>query len=194
MGRRAQERRDDLERLRAFHDRATRVGESTLVKHSVGSSLNVRWQQGSPITWTTREPSDDVLESLLVRIRPMLSQGDINLFAIHGVCEQRLSNPEMRFFLRDVRAEWSRSQRQGIMGLRIDQRDVRPDHVADLFINGYYFHDEPFKAAELETIVGEARLLTRHLFLDYVYRAVEVVYSTNDVVRIGLERDLFDQV
>lgn len=193
MKRGRQERRDDLERLRVFRDRALRIGESTLVKERIGSSLNVRWQRGSPIVWSTREPSDDVLESLLLRLRPMVApSSDISIFAIHNVCEARLSHAEMRRFLRDVRAGWTRSQREGIMGLRIDERDMSPERAADLMINGYYFHDEPAKRAELEKLVGPAAILTRHVFIDYVYRAVDAVYSTADVVRIGLERDLFD--
>jgi hypothetical protein len=187
-----QERRDDLERLRVFGDRASRIEESTLVKERIGSSLNVRWQRGSPVVWSTREPSGEVLEPLLLRLRPMVAPGsDISIFAIHNVCEGRLSHAEMRVFLHDVRAAWTRSQRHGIIGLRINERDMSPERAADLMINGYYFHAEPANRAELEALVGPAAILTRQVFIDYIYRAVDAVYSTADVVRIGLERDLF---
>jgi hypothetical protein len=191
MPRGKQDRRDDLERLRVFRDRAKRVDEAALVQSRVGASLEISWKQGSPVTWASKTPSDELLEPLLVRIRPLLAQGDVTVLGIHKVCERRLENAEMRAFLRDVRAEWIRSQRSGIIGLRIDERDMPPEHVADLMINGHYFHDDEAKRSELLSIVGEAAILTRHVFVDYIYRAVEVVYSTADVVRIGLERDLF---
>jgi hypothetical protein len=70
--------------------------------------------------------------------------------------------------------------------------DLRPDHVADLMINAWYMHDDAGKAAELEAMISEVRLLTRHLFIGYVFSTVEAIFSTADVVRIGLQRDMFD--
>lgn len=152
----------------------------------------MHWDRGAPLTWTTRQPSEPLLEQMLLRLRPMIAQDPINVIRIHNVCERALSNPEMRAFLRDVRREWKAAQRQGPIALRIDERDIRPDHLADLIFNAEHFHDEPGKLAELEQILGAAGLFPRHMFIQYVYSAVEAVSATGDVVRIALERDLFD--
>ena len=127
------------------------------------------------------------------RLRRFFPTGDdLNLFAIHNICGARLQHAEMRAFLRTVREERSRAQRHGILALNLNEREIRPDHVVDVMINGWFLHDEPAKTAELESWIGELGLMTRHMFIDYVYCAVEAVFSTADVVRIGLERDMFD--
>ena len=185
------DRADDLERLRLFRLQGDHLLESSIIKGRVGASLNVHWQVGGPTTWTTREPAPEALEALVLRLRPFLAPNGIGIYPIHNICGQRLEHAEMRAFLRTTREDWSLAQRQGIMALEIDERDYRPDRVADLMID-VYFHPENAEAqTEYARLVGPGRILARHVFLDYVYRAVEAVFSTHDVVRIGLERDLF---
>jgi hypothetical protein len=178
MARRRQERADDLDRLRRFLDRARWVGESELVQRGgVTGKLEISYRQGSPWRWTSTEPADRLLEPLLLRIRPLtLGSDDINVLGIHRICEQRLDHAEMRAFLRQTLKEWRDQQRHGIMALRQNERDIRPDLIADLMINGYYFHSDPAKRADLESLIGPMRVLSRHLFIDYVYQAIETVF------------------
>jgi hypothetical protein len=186
------DRAEDRDVLERFLKRARYVDESELVQRAIGATLQMHWERGSPVVWTSKEPSGPAPESLLVRLRPVIAHGsEIFINRVHNICQQRLDNAEMRAFLVEVRSEWAKSQRRGLVSLKVDEQEIRPDHLADLMINGYYFHDEPAKRAELEQLVGPVALIARHVFLDYVYGAIEATYSTADVVRIGLERDMF---
>lgn len=159
--RRKAERADDIDRLRCFVSRVADVEASTLVRESPGSWLNSRWQRGAPVGFTSTQPSREVLESLLIRLRPLIQPGEsVNMLDVHGICDRRLRHVEMREFLRSVRRTWVDSQRHGIIGLKLDERDKRPDVVADLMIIGYFFHANVAKRAELDSILGEARLMT----------------------------------
>jgi hypothetical protein len=190
--RRKAEREDDRDRLEAFIDRARLVEQSTLVVDAPNSSLNISWTRGAPLTFATRQPNADVLKSLLVDLRPLVQPGDaVNMLDIMSICDRRLSTDRMRQWIRDVRSEWLRSQRQGTFGLRINERDMRPDYVADLVISTR-FHSSISRKRELDAIVGEARLLTDHLFIDYVYSAIEAVVATASAVRPGLATHAFD--
>jgi hypothetical protein len=57
-----------------------------------------------------------------------------------------------------------------------------------LWINGYYFHSEPALEAELRGLAAEGQILSRHVFLDHVYRAVECVIWTASVLQDAISR------
>lgn len=185
------DRADDLDRLREFALQAAYLDQSSAIQGRVGASLNISWQQGGPVRWTSKLPRGEMLDSLLLRLRPFLTPGGIGIDAIHNICNRRLDHAEMLAFLRTIREDWRRSQRHGAMGLRIDDRDMPPRYVADLFITAHFHPENTTNMLEYRAIVGGARILTEHVFIDYVYRATEAIYSTADVVRIGLEGDMF---
>jgi hypothetical protein len=183
---------EDRQRLELFSSRATMLEQSALVREHVGASMTMSWRQGEPWTWSSTEPAPEILESALVRLRPFLTSGNqVFLFGIYNICQRRLRHDGMRTFLGETRDAWSRSQRQGFFGLKVDERDILPERVADLWLNGFYFHDDPAKRAELESF-GGATMLSRHLFLDYIYRAIEATVATASVVKPALEQDLFE--
>jgi hypothetical protein len=185
------DRADDLERLRLFRLQGDHLLESSIIKGRVGASLNIRWEAGGPVTWTTRQPGAEPLEALVLRLRPFLAPNGIGIYPTHNVCQARLEHAEMRAFLATTRSDWNLAQRHGVIGLKIDEQDYRPDRVADLMID-VYFHPENAEAqAEYARLVGPGQILTRHVFIDYIFRAVETVFSTHDVIRIGLDRDMF---
>jgi hypothetical protein len=189
MARPRRERADDLEAVRLFLDRAARVESSTVVRHSVGTHLTVNWSVGQPWTWTTTEPTPDVLKSLLMDLRPLVVPGEsINLRAIFSIGERRLQKDEHRRALREGATAWNNAHRQGAIALKVNERDLSPERVMDLWINGYYFHEEPRKRAELEALVPEAGILTRHMFMEFVYRSIECVIWTASVLRAAKEK------
>jgi hypothetical protein len=165
-----------------------------MVQRQVGSRLKWSWTRGGPLQWQSSEPAPDVLDSAILRLRPFILNDDpVFLYGIHNICRRRLRSDSLRVEVERIRAAWSKAQRSGGMALTIDEHDLSPEYVTNLWINGFYFHTEPALRAELEQLVPEAMLLTRHLFLDYVYRALECVLGTAEIVRAGLASDLFDR-
>jgi hypothetical protein len=182
------------DRLSVFLQRADYLADSALVKHSLGGQLTMSARQGQPMQWSSIEPSEPELESALLRLRPFLNEREaVHLSAVHNACYQAIRSDELRGYLVEARAEWSRAQRQGILALEVDGRQLTPEHVMDLFINGWYFHGDEAKRAELEALLPEVALLTRHIFLDYLYRAIEQVLYVAEVVREAKREGLVAQ-
>lgn len=76
-----------------------------------------------------------------------------------------------------------------LRALRINERDLSPEHVMRLWINGYYFHAEPALEAELKGLAGPGEILSRHVFLDYIYRSLDAVIWTASVLQDAIDRD-----
>lgn len=184
----------DVDRLRRFVRTGLALEESSLIKRGAPTQLKFAWHRGGPPTWTSTEPTREALDALVIRLRPFVLDDDpAHLFSVMAICQASLRSDAMRAFLLDVRAEWSASQKRGALGLTFNERVMRPDRVARLWLNGYWFHPNGPEREELDAMIGPAQLLTRHMFLDYVYGAAEAAIATVDVVKIGLEQDLFDR-
>ncbi len=50
-----------------------------------------------------------------------------------------------------------------------------PEHIADLWINGHYFHDDSEKAQELRRYVPHNILFVRPEFLNFIVEATRVI-------------------
>lgn len=173
---------------------AADLAASPLVVRGGQAQLEMSWTKGGPTRWTSREPAAELLDSLVIRVRPFLLEEDpAHLFSILKICDNSLRSDQIRSFLADVRQEWATSQRRTLISLNTDGRDIRPDLAARLWLYGYWFHPNGPERAELEAMFGPAKLLTRHMFLDYVYGAAEAALAAADAVRVGLEQDLFDR-
>jgi hypothetical protein len=172
-----------------FLDRVRRVEASTIVQREVGTKLEISWRQGQPWRFQTTEPSDELLKALLMDLWPLVVLGEsVNLRTICDICERRLRTDDHRRALREGREAWRTAQRKGAFALRINERDLPPEHVMRLWINGWYFHSEPALEAELQGLMPEGQILSRHIFLDYIYRGVECVIWTASVLQDAIAR------
>ena len=187
------ERAEDLEAIRMFLERVHRVEATSIVRQQVGSELQISWQQGEPMRFQSTEPNEESLGALLLVLRPLVVLGEsINLRAIFDIGERRLQSDNHRRALREAREAWRTAQRRGIFALRINERDLSPEYVMRLWINGYYFHAEPTLEAELRGLAGPGQVLSRHVFLDYVYRALDCVIWTASVLEDAINRGVLD--
>jgi hypothetical protein len=191
---RRRERADDLDAIRMFLDRVHRVEANTIVRQKVGSKLEISWRQGEPWRFESTEPNDEPLKALLMDLRPLVVLGEsVNLRAICDIGERRVRTDDHRRALREGREAWRTAQRKGMLALRINERDLSPEYVMRLWINGWYFHSEPALEAELRGLAPEGQILSKHVFLDHVYRAVECVIWTASVLQDAIDRDAFER-
>jgi hypothetical protein len=73
-----------------------------------------------------------------------------------------------------ARAVWSKERRAGPLVV-LGRKELPPAKIADLFLNGDYFHLEEAKRAELHGVPPMMTQLMRHLFLDFVNEATRQV-------------------
>ncbi len=157
----------------------------------------MRWtlqrRRGYPLVETLREPSDDVLKSFLVDFRPFVSQREpVYLYRIYRICERSLGNAQLRHWLRKSREYWKEVHASSGLRLQVDNRIYRPEEIADFWINGWYFHDDPQKLDELKRLGSAGFRLHRVEFHHFLDNCVEQVLYTGNVVKAGLAEGMFD--
>lgn len=133
---------------------------------------------GEPWRFTSTEPTENVLVPLLAHLRPLVVLGEsVNLRATFDICEPRLTSDDHRRGLREGRLAWKACPARGSDGVD-DQRARHGARVRYATVDGLAFPPNGPDAQELRSVVPEGRVLTRHMFLDHVYRAIECVIWT----------------
>jgi hypothetical protein len=167
---------DDREDLDTFLERAARLLRTDLVTSGhVPFTTKLSFRTGEPLRVTNSQPSEDRIFAFVGVLRPLITQGDrASMHRMFNLCERELRSRARREALRDLRRDWRAKQRQGEIRLVVNDADLRPDRLADLLINGWYFHDEPRKRKELQQLVPEFAMFAHHVFYAYVMDCAEV--------------------
>jgi hypothetical protein len=122
-------------------------------------------------------------------LRRFVSPRDpVFLNRIHNQCEQHITSDELKDYLRHARERWKQAQQSGGMQFVLNDRELTPAHLADLWINGHYFHgsiDDP-KTRELQEMQGLRMGLDRFNFVSFVGDAVHHVVYVESIIRHAL--------
>ena len=163
-------------------DRQDKIGFTVEFKADEGGKMN------------TQGPSDEELEVVLLRLRPfLLEDSPVNIFSVHNLCEQAIRDDELRGLLRQARAVWSTERKAGPLKVVLGERHLKPLDIADLFLNGRYFHDDETKKAELGALPGMIAGLAKYLFLEFVVEATRQAGYMASVIREARSRAALDE-
>lgn len=90
----------------------------------------------------------------------------------------------MKHYFRDAQTRWKEAQKSlGIAWNHNDQK-LTPAYVADLWINGHYFHSDPEKLRKLRNIIPGG--LTRFTFVSYMGQTLQQVLYADNIIRHAL--------
>lgn len=151
------------------------------------TSWSIRLRPGHPDERTVGQPDEDELRSFLLSFRKFTAKSEpVYIPYIHNVCQRCFTNPEHKEWIR-LNQEYWRDEvlRTTFIQLVINNRPVHPEEVADLWINGYYFHDDHEKSARLQALVSTG-LFVRAQFLDYLIEATNVIIWTAKTIEAAL--------
>jgi hypothetical protein len=144
------------------------------------------------LRFTATEPREELLKALLLDLRPLVVLGDgANIRAVSGIAERRLTSDRHRRALRDGLQAWRDAQRHGVFALRIDERDLPPELVMRLWVD-WYFHPTPANRGAVQELLQPGGMLSRQVFLDYVYRAIDCVVWTASVLEDAIKIDALE--
>lgn len=170
MSRRTVDPWPDAERLDLFIDRAEALMREPAVstfKLDVGFTLKA--EQGGPMSAEFREPPETALRSYLLAFRPFMSNDDpLYVDGIHNLLHRAIRGDPLKEKLGSWRSSWQNNRKLGAMRLELNGAAMTPARALDLWINGYYFHNDRAKAAELRRLSGIDGGLVRHAALDLV--------------------------
>lgn len=166
---------DELRRTRLLRDGGLRSG------------ISIQWEatQGGRII--PKEPDEDDLRSFLVTFRQfMMKKEAVYLYRIYNHCHRFTTSDLIRGYLVKSRGFWTAALTT--VSLRVRGKDMVPEHLADLWINGLYFHStDTAKRQELASLLPPEQMFAKQAFLDFLIAATrQVIYVGNTVV-VGLK-------
>lgn len=153
----------------------------------LGSQWSISAGVNQPTVFRSVEPDEEDLRSYLLTFRRFISQGEaVYIDSIHNRCETDLTSGILRGYIRDCRRGWKENVLHNGIKLTVNGSEINPAHIADLWINGHYFHDDQEKAAELRRYLPPAILFVRHEFLNFVVEATRVIGGTGYTLKMAL--------
>lgn len=174
--------------LKLFVTRVEELGRSTLIRRNgLTSSWSFSYNKDQPITCRSIEPDRDLFASYLLDFRKFISEGEpIFIGYIFGLCHEHLTNDEFKGAIRHCQQGWRNAVEENGVTLIVDGKQITPEHLADLWINGQYFHNDPAKLSELKRYVNKSFLFARHEFIAFIVTATAVIGRAGTIVRIAL--------
>ena len=70
----------------------------------------------------------------------------------------------------------------GTIGLKVNADTYRAAQIFDLWVNGYYFHDDEYKYEAIQMLPPIMAVLSRTMLINLVANAVDVVLATGWII------------
>lgn len=180
-----------FDRLALYVERAQELEDCRLVRRGFNPGLTIKWDRMSGLRFESREPDEEDLRSFLITFRQFISDDEpVYLNRIYNLCQQFLTGDDLKGYLVQARAAWKETQKRSGLRVVLNGRELTPEFVTDLWINGYYFHNDGEKRAVLKRLVPHERMLVRYCFLDFLVEATRQVLYVANVVRVALRKGL----
>ena len=77
------------------------------------------------------------------------------LYKIYNLCQKHLINDKLKEYLIKSREAWKQAQKSTGIILKYNERELTPEYITDLWINGYYFHSDINKLHILNHLLAE---------------------------------------
>jgi len=109
---------------------------------------------------------------------------------IYNILEARLTDDYLREQLRKSREGWRKAQR-GAMSFTINDQRITPEHVMDLFINGWVFHMDSAKRQEFLRLWPNP--LSRFQLQNLIADACAQLFYMRNLIRFALREGAITQ-
>lgn len=182
------------QKLRLFVRRVEELGRSKMVKEEMGYNFSLNYNQMSSLTVRLDEPDEEALRSFLLTFRQFISPKEpVYINQIYNLCHKHLkANNEIRDHLAESRKVWARALKTGAVELEFNEAKLSPEDVADLWLNGHYFHNDALKYERLENMLaGFGSPLIRAHFHQFLIEGARVIAYVGNVVVYAFNHRLF---
>jgi hypothetical protein len=134
------------------------------------------------------DPDEEDLRSFLLDFRKLVAPKEpVYVGRVLNAAYRHVSSDDLAARVTEARAGWKRELR-GSMGFVVNDQEIRAETIVDLWINGYYFHDDPDKARRLEALAQVP--LARFHFINAVVGTANLINWLAGFCRIVLREGL----
>jgi hypothetical protein len=179
-----------VETLRRFVYVTDRLQTRQIIKdEDLRSSLTLSSEVSQPLRVTHHEPNEEHLRSYLLDFRKFVSESEpIFIYKVFNIAHQHITGEEIAASLINARRSWRDSMSSGDISFVENDSSLEPEHLIDLWINGYYFHEDPAKRAKLEWLSQVP--MSRWLFINVLVRSTQILIFTAHAIKIALREGL----
>lgn len=175
------------EQLELYIERVKELEDTRMLRNGFDTSLSMKWDRIQGIRFESNEPDNDDLRSFLVTFRQFIMHEEpIYLDKIYNICHQYITSNILKGYLTESREIWKKQLSHGRLGLVINEKYISPEYVTNLWINGYYFHNDPIKLRKLKSLLPDENLLIKHAFLSHLSQATHQVLYVCFIIEVAM--------
>jgi hypothetical protein len=184
------------EQIALFVKRVSELRSRRLFKQGggLGGSLNLNREVSGPpyVLLEVRLPDEEDLRSFLLVFRQFVLQTEpVFINKIYNICYQTLEpSSELRERLAEWYRNWKQTGREITVGMQFKGQTISPEELADLWINGYYFHNDADKYDQLENLFDNLAPAKVN-FLTFLINATREIDHLGHLIAEGMKDNLF---
>ena len=178
--------------LELFTARVDELRNTRLIRKGFNPGITISWRRMQGMRFQSQGPDEEDLRSFLLTFRQFISNDEpVFLNRIYNLCQRCITSEQMKGYLIKSREAWKQAHRSSGIKLIFNKRELTPEFVTDLWINGYYFHNDARKVSMLKRLLPHESMLVRNQFLNYLVDATRHVLYVGNVITVALKENLF---
>lgn len=143
--------------LESYVKQIDRLQKTRFVSTGADSGVELRFQRGEHIKVVARAPEEEQLSAFLLTFRPLYMQGEATNFyhvanTIYQVLDELDPSHAYKSGLADVRRAFTDALEKSAINFIYNDVQITPRKIVDLWFNAYYFHLDPAKAPEFDSL------------------------------------------
>ena len=185
-------------RFELFRDRSEELRHTRILQSGFnpGVTMHGRCLDGVEGPWElsfeSYEPDADDLRSCVTVFRPFILQDEpVHLFSIYNLCHQHLTHEQFKTSLAKSREVFARECKSSGVILKLNEQEMTPERVSDLWINGYYFHIDEEQVLFLRSLPPVEQMLVKNQFLFFLVGAITQVLYVGNIIHTSLTEGYF---
>ncbi len=178
--------------LHLYRAKVEELRNSRLLQEGFNPGLTINWNKMQGLRFVSREPDETSLRAFLITFRQfVLNNEPIFINKIYNLCHKYLISDKLKEYLIKSRKDWKEAQKSTGIILVYNKRELNPEFITDLWINGYYFHCDQKKLTILNKILPHEKMLIKFQFLNFLLDATRQVLYMDNIINASLKEGLF---
>ena len=183
---------DTLEKLKLFREKAEELRQSRLLQKGISLKFRIIIDRTKGVLIETNKPDEEDVRSYLLTFRQFISEEEpIFIRHIYNLCNQIITDLELRERLAESRELWNEESRGWGIGFIIWDQEITPESATKLLINAHYFHNDPDKMALLKKLssLDITKKVIGDQFRTYLVSTTNFILKLNMIIGITTEKD-----
>lgn len=180
------------QRIKLFVRRVEELRNRRMVQEAEGMGFSLKADRVTGVSASLNFPDEENLRSFLLIFRQFIAPKEpIHINKICNLLFQGLrTNNDLRNYLVQAREQWQQTLGKNGAGIKFEEQTLSTKDVANLWINGYYFHNDLEKYDQLEKMFGFGLPFVKAHFVNFVVDATRVIIYLGHLAAYAMRKGL----